>query len=89
MLTLHVLPDGVHRIRHYGFLANGHRHQKLDLCRSLLAVSHQQDVTANQDAAPEANIPGNRCPCCGGQMVTLAIWRYRDTARFAFWNDSS
>jgi hypothetical protein len=22
---LHVLPDGFHRIRHYGFLANGHR----------------------------------------------------------------
>ena len=22
---LHVLPDGLQRIRHYGFLANGHR----------------------------------------------------------------
>ena len=26
---LHVLPDGFHRIRHYGFLANGHRVAKL------------------------------------------------------------
>jgi hypothetical protein len=86
---LHVLPDGFHRIRHYGFLANGHRHHKLDLCRSLLALSQQQDVFLNQDAAPDANTPANRCPCCGGQMVTLAIWRYRDTIRFAFWNDSS
>ncbi len=36
---LHTLPDGFHRIRHYGFLANGHRAAKLALCRKLLAVS--------------------------------------------------
>jgi len=34
---LHVLPNGFHRIRHYGLLANGHRADKLVLCRSLLA----------------------------------------------------
>ena len=33
---LHALPDGFHRIRHFGFLANGHRTEKLALCRSLL-----------------------------------------------------
>ena len=33
---LHALPDGFRRIRHFGFLANGHRTQKLALCRSLL-----------------------------------------------------
>jgi Putative transposase len=33
---LHALPHGFHRIRHFGFLANGHRTQKLALCRSLL-----------------------------------------------------
>ena len=33
---LHTLPDGFHRIRHYGFLANGHRAAKLALCRKLL-----------------------------------------------------
>src|SRR5262249_16442807 len=36
---LHVLPDGFQRIRHYGFLANAHRAEKLALCRSLLDVS--------------------------------------------------
>ena len=35
---LHTLPDGFHRIRHYGFLANGHRAENLALCRRLLAV---------------------------------------------------
>src|ERR1700682_1036476 len=35
---LHVLPDGFHRIRHYGLFANGHRANKLALCRTLLDV---------------------------------------------------
>src|SRR5262245_47058747 len=35
---LHSLPDGFHRIRHYGFLANGHRAATLALCRQLLAT---------------------------------------------------
>ncbi|MCA1538126.1 transposase, partial [Bradyrhizobium sp. NBAIM03] len=35
---LHTLPDGFHRIRHYGFLANGGRNDKIVLCRQLLAV---------------------------------------------------
>src|SRR4051812_5026194 len=32
---LHTLPDGFHRIRHFGFLANGHRAAKLALARAL------------------------------------------------------
>ena len=32
---LHGLPDGFHRIRHYGFLANGQRVAKLALIRGL------------------------------------------------------
>src|SRR5512133_4266797 len=32
---LHVLPDGFHRIRHYGYLANGQRAAKLAHCRRL------------------------------------------------------
>src|SRR6516225_4367939 len=33
---LHVLPTGFHRIRHYGLFANGHRADKLELCRRAL-----------------------------------------------------
>src|SRR3954469_15807240 len=36
---LHALPDGFHRIRHYGFLANRQRVDKLALCRTLLSVA--------------------------------------------------
>ena len=35
---LHVLPDGFHRIRDYGYLANGQRATKLAYCRRLLAI---------------------------------------------------
>ena len=48
---LHALPDGFHRIRHYGFLANGQRGDKLALCRQLLDACH---ASANP-AAPEAD----------------------------------
>jgi len=33
---LHALPDGFHRIRHYGFLANGDRADNVALCQRLL-----------------------------------------------------
>ena len=33
---LHILPEGLQRIRYYGFLANCYREQKLALCRQLL-----------------------------------------------------
>ncbi len=33
---LHVLPNGLQHIRHYGFFANRYRETKLALCRRLL-----------------------------------------------------
>jgi hypothetical protein len=69
---LHTLPDGFHRIRHYGFLANGHRAAKLALCRKLLATRPIIDP-ATRTEPKEAIIAFDRCPCCGGAMVTLAV----------------
>jgi len=66
---LHVLPNGFHRIRHYGFLANGHRAKKLELCRSLLAV-HTAPVickTDDDDHFDKKHEPPP-CPCCGGRL---------------------
>ena len=67
---LHVLPDGFHRIRHYGLFANGHRADKLALCRKLLKVApnpiscnsedHNGGGAADNDPPP--------CPCCGGRI---------------------
>ena len=35
---IHVLPDGFHRIRHYGLFANANRANNIALARRLLAV---------------------------------------------------
>jgi hypothetical protein len=74
---LHVLPDGFQRIRHYGFLANGHRRAKLAVIRSLLAVSAPPPSTATTvDDEPTARDPGEPrvpCPCCGGAMAFVEI----------------
>ena len=58
---LHTLPDGFHRIRHYGFLANGHRADKLALCRKLLLVlAPNPNDEQNRAVAPAQ--PLDRCP---------------------------
>jgi hypothetical protein len=67
---LHVLPNGFHRIRHYGLLANGHRADKLALCRSLLDVP-PAPVDCNIDAGNDPGASNHEippCPCCGGRM---------------------
>ena len=67
---LHVLPNGFHRIRHYGVLANGHRADKLALCRSLLAVPAAPADRRNGDDNDRGN-PKHQpspCPCCAGRM---------------------
>jgi hypothetical protein len=67
---LHILPSGFHRIRHYGLLANGHRADKLALCRTLLDVpSVPMDHNNDDDIDPgAANLEPPPCPCCGGRM---------------------
>ena len=42
---IHVLPDGFHRIRYFGFLSNCHRAQKLALCRELLGMVPAEPAT--------------------------------------------
>jgi Putative transposase/Transposase zinc-binding domain len=85
---LHTLPDGFHRIRHYGFLANGHRAAKLALCRKLLDVPlpNPADVPADATLTP---LPADRCPGCGGAMIILATLSRPEPWRPSFWHDSS
>ena len=67
---LHVLPDGFHRIRHYGLFANGHRADNLVLCRTLLDVPAAESDRTNHDeeAEPASASEPPPCPCCGGRM---------------------
>ena len=74
---IHVLPDGFHRIRYFGFLGNCHRAQKLALCRELLGMT-----TAEPAADPPADyrdrfealtgLSLRECPHCHtGIMVVI------------------
>jgi hypothetical protein len=85
---LHTLPDGFHRIRHFGFLANGHRAGKLAHCRKLLDALPPEPVAepVEDEALSHRH---DRCPRCGGQMITLAIWRCGEEPSRPIWNDSS
>jgi len=74
-LLLHVLPDGFQRIRHYGFLANRSRQQKLDRCRQLLAMPPPEVPTSQAEDYRDRyqQFTGQSlkaCPACGdGRMV--------------------
>jgi hypothetical protein len=85
---LHTLPDGFHRIRHYGFLANGQRAEKLALCRKLLAVPRSiEPATSAEEAAPAR--PFDCCPSCGGTMVILGVLPSPPPPQSSVWHDSS
>jgi hypothetical protein len=68
---IHVLPDGFHRIRHYGFLANANRADNIALARRLLSASDPVPASGQSDGAEggHQDTEWNACPCCGGRMV--------------------
>jgi hypothetical protein len=85
---LHTLPDGFHRIRHFGFLANRQRAAKLALCRRLLdAPSQEPPAEQVQDTVPSRR--PDRCPTCGGAMVMLGVLARPAPYRTSFWDDTS
>jgi len=73
---IHVLPDGFHRIRHYGLLASAARKANIIKIRALLCSQQPEQV-----AAPEAQTEiapltlREPCPCCGGPMRIIEIFR--------------
>ena len=74
---LHTLPDGFHRIRYYGFLANGGRRDNVALCRRLLdarnARSMREPATGHGNSDRQFNASDFViCPDCGGTMRRIA-----------------
>lgn len=69
---LHVLPGGLHRIRHYGLLANGSRKASLALARDLLraAAPHTATASAAEDKCG-ATGPTFVCRHCGQAMTIV------------------
>ena len=74
-MLLHVVPDGFHRIRHYGLLASGHKAKNLARARELLNVPPPEPKAkaeiVDEDGVihEDTNLPP--CPCCGGRMVII------------------
>ena len=84
---IHILPDGFHRIRHYGLFANGQRVENIAHARQLLDVPALQNGTNAADTTGHGE-PQNLthpCPCCGGRMIIIETFerghapRYRPT----------
>jgi hypothetical protein len=70
---LHALPDGFHRIRYYGFLANGRRGDNVAFCRRLLAAADSEPPTGHTEGDRRSNICDFLiCPECGGTMRRIA-----------------
>ncbi len=81
---LHVLPPGFHRIRHYGILANGHRRDKLALCRRLLGTGQRLDLPEKTGDYERAQAR-TRCPCCGGNMILIEALAKPDRSSRGWW----
>jgi hypothetical protein len=73
---LHVLPNGFHRIRHYGLLASATCKANIARARELIATplppidpsAEQDDPDVTAGAGADYRPP---CPCCGGRMIIV------------------
>ncbi len=71
---VHVLPDGFHRIRHYGLLASAQRKVNIARIRHLLAATApEQELQADGEIVPLTL--REPCPDCGGPMRIIEIFR--------------
>ena len=85
---MHVLPKGLHRIRHYGLLTNSRRAENVTKARELLAVPERVEEPDDPKAAEpgEPHVLPRPCPCCGGRMIVIETFargsepKYRPTS---------
>jgi hypothetical protein len=68
---IHVLPQGFHRIRHYGLFANGGRTRNIARARELLGMPTPEadDTQTAEDTEPP--VLAQPCPHCGGAMIII------------------
>ena len=85
---LHVTPPGLCRIRHYGFLSNRNKQQKLPRCRELLGKPAPPSAAAPLDAVALilrfTGVDVTRCPHCQqGTLVAVERILAAPTSRSA------
>ena len=71
------LPDGFHRIRHYGYLAGASRTLNLARIRRQLGeLPSEQSPEARPEIVETTPLQLREpCPCCGGPMRIIEIFR--------------
>ena len=67
---IHVLPKGLHRIRHYGLFAKNACADNIARARELLAVAKSEDQSTTTAADPSKPL----CPCCRGRMIIIEVF---------------
>jgi len=67
---IHTLPDGFHRIRHYGLFANGGRVANIARARELLGAIAPRTDPVDAEEGEETSL-SQPCPCCGGRMIIV------------------
>jgi hypothetical protein len=82
---LHVLPKGVVRIRHFGFLANRFRASQLARCRQLLAM----DLPLPAEPSRSGESPSTwHCPHCGSPMIVAQRFTAAELSRCSYFDSS-
>jgi len=66
-VLMHVLPKGLHRIRHYGLFANGHRAATIERARELLGVA-----TGSKNPRRPTRQPPTNPACCRVRAAAAA-----------------
>jgi hypothetical protein len=82
---IHVLPNGFHRIRHYGLLASGTKAETIARARELIAAATPAQTAQKQqapDSAAATDKPTHPCPCCGGRMNIIETFNRGSTPRY-------
>ncbi len=80
---IHVLPDGFHRIRYFGFLCNRQRENKLARCRELLGMTPTKPAATVPNPSDDyrtlheafTGTSLTQCPACGqGHMLVVEVF---------------
>jgi Putative transposase/Transposase zinc-binding domain len=79
---IHVLPDGFHRIRHYGLFASASRADNIARARQLFAVPQTESNNAVAGQTDEPQTLQHPCPCCGGRMIVVETFERGATPRY-------
>jgi len=81
---IHVLPKGLHRIRHYGLFASSGRADNIARIRHMLhgAVTPQQPPHDHSDDDGKAQTTADACPSCGGRMIVIDTFEPGATPRY-------